>query len=154
MIKHNNLLKAIGVLFFIVILVTSCKTSTRGENPVLLKVLWSKKDTSHNNYRIPSIIVTKQNTLLAFSEGREKGDSGNIDILLKRSSDNGNTWEEQIVVWNDSNNTCGTSPLFSQRDTSLCTLYPPRTSTSISSTSLKMIAHWKGFTVCGSPSTW
>ena len=82
MIKHNNLLKAIGVLFFIVILVTSCKTSTRGENPVLLKVLWSKKDTSHNNYRIPSIIVTKQNTLLAFSEGREKGDSGNIDILL------------------------------------------------------------------------
>ncbi len=73
----------------------------------MVKELWSKEGTSHNNYRIPSIIDTKKNTLLAFSEGREKGDSGNIDILLKRSVDNGNTWEDQIIDWDDANNTCG-----------------------------------------------
>ena len=107
MTKPNNALKVIGILFFFAVLITSCKSPTKDENPVLVKVLWSMEDTSHNNYRIPSLIITKQNTLLAFSEGREKGDSGNIDILLKRSLDNGNTWEEQIVVWDDSTNTCG-----------------------------------------------
>lgn len=105
--KPITIFIALSVLFIFSILTTSCKTSTKNENPILVKVLWSKEDTSHHNYRIPSLIITKQNTLLAFSERREGGDSGNIDILLKRSLDNGNTWEEQIIVWNDSTNTCG-----------------------------------------------
>lgn len=71
------------------------------------KVLWSVTDSSHNNFRIPSIIVTKKNTILAFAEGREAGDSGNIDILLKRSTDNGKSWSKQTTVWNDGENTCG-----------------------------------------------
>ena len=100
-------MKVINVFFFLAILTISCNPDIKNENPVLMRVLWSQDDTSHNNYRIPSLIVTNRNTLLAFSEGREGGDSGNIDILLKRSLDNGNTWEEQIVVWDDSINTCG-----------------------------------------------
>jgi sialidase-1 len=74
---------------------------------MLTKVLWEQSNGSHKNYRIPALIVSKQNTILAFAEGRESGDAGNIDILLKRSKDNGNTWEDQIIVWDDAANTCG-----------------------------------------------
>ena len=45
-------------------------------------------DTYHT-YRIPSLIRAKNGALLAFCEGRKSsgGDSGNIDLLLKRSTD-------------------------------------------------------------------
>lgn len=71
------------------------------------RVLWQQGTGKYNNYRIPSIITTQQGTLLAFCEGREAGDSGDIDILLKRSADNGKTWSAEQVVWNDGTNTCG-----------------------------------------------
>lgn len=71
------------------------------------RVLWQQGTGKYNNYRIPSIIVTQKGTLLAFCEGREAGDSGNIDLLLKRSEDNGKTWSNEQVVWDDGTNTCG-----------------------------------------------
>jgi sialidase-1 len=71
------------------------------------KDLWKQGTGLYRNYRIPSILVTRQGTLLAFCEGREAGDTGDIDILLKRSEDNGKTWSEESVVWNDDRNTCG-----------------------------------------------
>lgn len=63
----------------------------------------------YNTYRIPSVITTKQGTLLAFCEGRvkDRSDSGNIDLVLRRSKDNGKTWSDLAVVWNDERNTCG-----------------------------------------------
>ncbi len=46
-------------------------------------------------YRIPGLVVTKQGTLLAYCEARKRagGDWGTIDILLRRSTDGGKTWE-------------------------------------------------------------
>jgi sialidase-1 len=46
---------------------------------------------------------------LAFCEGRRlgRGDSGDIDLVLKRSEDGGRTWSGLLVVWNDAANTCG-----------------------------------------------
>lgn len=58
-------------------------------------------------YRIPAGVVTTKGTLLAFCEGRTGGDSGDIDIVLKRSTDGGKTWGPLQVVWNDGGNTCG-----------------------------------------------
>jgi hypothetical protein len=45
-------------------------------------------------YRIPGLVVTGTDTLLAYCEARrsEKGDWGATDILLRRSSDGGKTW--------------------------------------------------------------
>jgi sialidase-1 len=63
----------------------------------------------YHTFRIPSIILTKRGTLLAFCEGRVQGrsDSGNIDLVMRRSTDAGQTWSKLQVVWDDGNNTCG-----------------------------------------------
>jgi sialidase-1 len=48
----------------------------------------------HKSYRIPAIISLPNGNLLAFCEGRvnNSGDYGNINIVLKRSTDKGKTW--------------------------------------------------------------
>lgn len=76
--------------------------------PAVTDVYVSGEDGYHT-YRIPSLLVTKKGTLLAFCEGRKggRGDSGNIDLLVKRSEDGGATWSRQQVVWDDGANTCG-----------------------------------------------
>lgn len=60
-------------------------------------------------YRIPAIIATPKGALLAFCEGRKNGagDSGDIDLLLKRSTDGGKSWSAQTVIRDDGPNTCG-----------------------------------------------
>jgi len=76
--------------------------------PKQTPVFTSGKDGYHT-YRIPALMTTQKGTLLAFCEGRKSGrsDSGNIDLLLKRSTDNGKTWTKQQIVWSDAANTCG-----------------------------------------------
>ncbi|MFB8771582.1 exo-alpha-sialidase [Streptomyces broussonetiae] len=51
-------------------------------------------------FRIPAIVRTNANTLLAFAEGRvlNCGDATDIDIVLKRSTDGGRTWGPLQVV--------------------------------------------------------
>jgi len=73
-----------------------------------MKLFVSGKDGYHT-YRIPATVCTPKGTVLAFCEGRKGGrsDAGNIDILLKRSTDNGETFSAQQVVWDDGANTCG-----------------------------------------------
>jgi sialidase-1 len=54
----------------------------------------------HKSYRIPAIIKNGANELLAFAEGRVGGsnDFGDINIVLKKSTDNGTTWGSMITV--------------------------------------------------------
>ena len=63
----------------------------------------------YHTYRIPAIVVTTQGALLAFCEGRRSSphDFGEIDILMKRSTDRGETWGQQQVLWHDPGKTCG-----------------------------------------------
>ncbi|WP_018626578.1 sialidase family protein [Niabella aurantiaca] len=70
-------------------------------------VLWQQGTGKYNNYRIPALIVSRKGTVLAFCEAREGGDAGDIDLLVKRSTDNGKTWSKEQVVWDDGFNTCG-----------------------------------------------
>lgn len=83
-------------------------SSYSNSNAHSTKVFISGTD-GYNTYRIPALVVTEKGTILAFCEGRKDkgGDSGNIDILLKRSFDNGKTWTKQQKIWDDSTNTCG-----------------------------------------------
>jgi sialidase-1 len=73
----------------------------------------------YHTYRIPALAVTKPGSILAFCEGRKKGndDSGDIDLLMKRSTDDGKTWSRQKVIWDDANNTCGNPCVVVDRET-------------------------------------
>lgn len=84
-------------------------------------VLWRSQSNGYHTYRIPALAVIRQGNLLAFCEGRkhDASDSGGIDILLKRSTDNGATWSEQQVVWTDGENTCGNPSPVVDRDTGI-----------------------------------
>jgi Neuraminidase (sialidase) len=59
----------------------------------------------HQSYRIPAIIGLSNGDLLAFAEGGVQGaaDFGDINIVMKRSTDKGKTWGTlQTVADNDS----------------------------------------------------
>jgi sialidase-1 len=72
-------------------------------------ILFKSGSKGYHTYRIPSIVVAPTGTLLAFCEGRrnDHSDSGDIDMLVRRSTDGGETWGEQQLVWADGTNTCG-----------------------------------------------
>jgi sialidase-1 len=69
----------------------------------------------YHTYRIPALAVAADGALLAFAEGRRDngGDpgQGDIDLVLKRSTDGGETWSDLIVLddpgegWSASNPT-------------------------------------------------
>jgi sialidase-1 len=73
----------------------------------------------YHTYRIPAVIVTKKGTVLAFCEGRKegRGDAGNIDLVLRRSFDGGETWSPLQVVADDGPNTMGNPCPVVDRDT-------------------------------------
>ena len=71
--------------------------------------IWESGFDGYHTHRIPAIVVTNSGSILAFCEGRRnsKHDTGDIDMLVKRSQDNGLTWSDQSVIWSDLGNTCG-----------------------------------------------
>ncbi len=77
------------------------------ENP--LNALFKAGDDGYASYRIPAVVVAKDGSVLAFCEARKNGisDTGNIDIVMKKSTDNGVTWSEMKVIWDDDDNVCG-----------------------------------------------
>jgi sialidase-1 len=71
--------------------------------------LFVSGEGGYASYRIPSIVRTNGGALLAFAEGRKNGrsDTGDIDLLVRRSTDGGLNWTPQELVWSDEENTCG-----------------------------------------------
>ncbi|MEO8370519.1 MAG: sialidase family protein [Candidatus Solibacter sp.] len=63
----------------------------------------------YTSYRIPALIATPKGTLLAFCEGRRNsaGDAGDIDLLLRRSLDQGKTWQPVQTIADFADNTVG-----------------------------------------------
>ena len=75
------------------------------EAPVAEPVFISGQGGYHT-YRIPALVVSKAGTLLAFCEGRKtgRGDHGDLDLLLKRSTNNGATWGAQQLIHEEGGN--------------------------------------------------
>src|SRR5262245_46861154 len=88
----------IAAVFLVLVLAVPARSAEPEQTPLFV----SGQDGFHT-YRIPSLLTTRQRTLLAFCEGRKKSsaDSGDIDLLLKRSFDGGKTWTNTQVVWDD-----------------------------------------------------
>ena len=66
-------------------------------------------ECGYDTFRIPAIIRTLDGRLIAFAEGRRNGasDTGDIDLVMKRSSDGGISWGPLEMVWDDGKNVCG-----------------------------------------------
>src|SRR5690625_4568266 len=62
--------------------------------------LWERGMGDHHTYLIPALVTTISGAILAFCEGRRDGggDSGQIDMLLRRSLDGGRSWEPAKTV--------------------------------------------------------
>jgi len=63
----------------------------------------------YHTYRIPALAVTAKGAVLAFCEGRvdSRSDSGQIDLMIRRSADGGLTWDEQRIIVTEPGVTCG-----------------------------------------------
>jgi sialidase-1 len=103
--------------FIFVVAITGFVAMARAE-PLTTDVFVSGTDGYHT-YRIPAVVVTTNATVLAFCEGRKLSgsDTGEINLLLKRSTDAGKTWNSQQIIWSDGENTCGNPAPVIDRDT-------------------------------------
>ncbi|MGV4928360.1 exo-alpha-sialidase (plasmid) [Streptomyces sp. BHT-5-2] len=82
---------------------------------VLFKAAYEK---GYFCFRIPAIVRTVRGTLLAFAEGRvhDCGDAGDIDLVLRRSTDGGRSWGPLRVVNHGDGDTHGNpAPLVDRR---------------------------------------
>lgn len=60
--------------------------------------LW-RSDENYSNYRIPGMIVTKRQTLIVYCEARRtSSDWSMMDIIMQRSTNNGETFAPPIVL--------------------------------------------------------
>ncbi|MCB1078928.1 MAG: exo-alpha-sialidase [Verrucomicrobiae bacterium] len=75
-------------------LVALCLSTGVRAEPFLEKIdLFKAGEDGYKLYHIPGIVVTAKGTVLAWCEARQKGgDWDQIDILLRRSTDEGKTW--------------------------------------------------------------
>ena len=83
--------------------------SSQAPDPLPIRDVFVAGDSIYDTFRIPAIVTTNDGTLLAFCEARrnDRSDNGDIDIVLKRSSDMGRTWSDLQVIWDDGTNTSG-----------------------------------------------
>ena len=110
-------------------LATACSTlPSRDAAPLFERVTLAKPgDNGVHTYRIPALAVAKDGTLLASYDARLDSAHdlpGNIDILLRRSRDQGRTWSApQTVVRHAHGSGAGDSSLLVDRDTSRVFLF-------------------------------
>ncbi|MCX4904098.1 sialidase family protein [Streptomyces sp. NBC_00878] len=95
---------------------TGSTASTGFEQQVLFR---ASQDPGYACYRIPAVVKTTKGTLLAFAEGRvnDCSDAGDIDIVLKRSTDGGRTWGPLQVVNEGAGDTHGNPAPIVDRET-------------------------------------
>jgi sialidase-1 len=85
---------------------------TTGNNSIAdtsLTYVYKTGTEGYSCFRIPAVVRSKKGTLLVFAEARKNScaDHGDINMVVKRSKDNGLTWDTTITIWNDVKNTCG-----------------------------------------------
>jgi len=101
----------VAVLPVAAVLALSAGTPAAGTGPgrCVESVPFRAGADGYASYRIPAVVQTGDGALLAFAEGRRGGssDTGDIDIVLRRSTDDGCTWSPQQVVTDQGPNTIG-----------------------------------------------
>lgn len=100
-------MKLTNIITAMLLLAAPCasgqQTTPQNAKPVHTTTIYKKGDNGFDTYRIPATIRTKKGTVLAFAEARKhsRSDTGDIDLVLRRSTDGGRTWSDIITVWDD-----------------------------------------------------
>jgi sialidase-1 len=114
-ISSKHLPRLFTLAALVILTATACKKGGAGEpaatdkeraadteatqTHTYVKIFDGGSDGYHS-FRIPSIVRTNANTLIAFVEGRMSmnKDHGNINVEYKRSTNNGSTWSSMMEV--------------------------------------------------------
>lgn len=94
-------------------------TSPSVQGGIIETVVYENGEDGYQCYRIPAIVKAPNGDLLAFAEARRKdcGDFGDVDMVLKRSSDNGKSWGKlELVVDFGENQAGNAAPVFDLTD--------------------------------------
>lgn len=75
------------------------------------QVLFESGMLNYNCFRIPALVQWKPRVILAFAEGRKNNcsDFGDVDILMRKSTDGGKSWSEAVVVASNGKQQAGNS---------------------------------------------
>jgi sialidase-1 len=92
---------------------------TQSPAPPLFVDVYRAGEAGYQSYRIPSVIATTKGILLAFAEARRTGpgDTGDIDLVVRRSRDGGRSWSPMQVVGDNGPNTFGNPCAVVERQT-------------------------------------
>ncbi|MCW3110018.1 MAG: exo-alpha-sialidase [Segetibacter sp.] len=87
----------------VIVFNSGCKTlkTTSYKQPLFdSTIVFEPKDGEYASTRIPALVSTPKGTLLAFCEGRvgTASDWAEMDMLMRRSTNGGRTWEPYIVI--------------------------------------------------------
>ena len=106
-------------LFFTVFFFASCENKSNIAAIFTEEALFTNGVGGYACYRIPAIVSNKKGVLFAFAEGRVNncGDYGNVDILLRISTDNGSHWSPaQKIIDKDQFQAGNSAPVFDFTD--------------------------------------
>lgn len=95
----TNALGWLGVLFSLLAVNDACAAAETVDRTDV----FVSGTNGYHTFRIPAVIATKKGTLLAFCEGRKtgRGDHGDLDLVLRRSTDGGKTWSPLQIVYEE-----------------------------------------------------
>ncbi len=73
------------------------------------EIIFQGGTNGYHSFRIPAIIKSSSGTLIAFCEGRKNNshDYGDIDVVFRRSIDNGTTWGPLELLFSKHGGACG-----------------------------------------------
>jgi sialidase-1 len=89
-----------------------------------LNYIFTSSTEGYSTFRIPAIVTTNSGKIIAFAEGRvnSSSDTGDIDLVMRSSEDDGKTWSPLKIIWNDGNNVCGNPAPVIDRETGVILL--------------------------------
>lgn len=96
---------AAGTVMMIILIgmVEAAENAPAAHDPFWQVDVFTSGTKGYHTYRIPGIVLSNEGTLLAFCEGRKtgRGDHGDLDLVLRRSTDGGKTWEPMQLVYEE-----------------------------------------------------
>lgn len=119
----NRIIAATGAA--LLLLGTAHASATDAPRAISGTTVFAEGEGGYSCFRIPAIVRTQDGSaLLAFAEARhgDCDDTGDIDVVLKRSTDDGKTWQALEQVTDGAGDTRGNPVPVVDRDTGRITL--------------------------------